>query len=219
MRLNDEDTIRGYKVLLFAIAIATQSIFVSTGDLSSFSEYISYIASFPILFGILLWLDINADNVIVGRHLKPFSLTTTQSLLTIWSYLLFNKRYWLYIVVIYSSLLLVPNLGVDHRILYFVWSVLQTLVFLLAMIVLYEFLERRELARHLLIVPTLSVMLAFLLQDTDKAFLLTNPFSVGCAAVGFLHIHSFLITMLISFFAFVALSFVLFMLYHLRNWI
>lgn len=218
MVLNDIDTINGYKTLLLVATVATQTLFVFTGDLSSFPLYVSYMTSFPIAFCILLWLDINADSIVVERHLKPFPLTATQSLLISWNYLLFKKGYLLYIILVYSSLFLVPNTSKGSSVLYFVWSILQTTLVLLAMVVLYNFLAKRGLSKHLLTVPALSVLLSSLLPDSHQVYLLINPFSVGCAAVGYLNLEGFFANISASLLVFSLLSLLLVALYNLPSW-
>lgn len=212
MKSLDQDSANGYRVFIFVLAIIIQTLFISTNSLGSYSLYLSYITSFPIVFAILMWVDIRSENIIIQNHLKPFSLTTTEKLLIRWKYMLFNKKYGLYIVLIYSSLLLLPNVNWDHKALYFIWSVLQTNVFLLGIIVLYDFLEAQDLSRHVLTLPSFLILFDSLLDENSKMYLFVSPYSVGCAAVELLDISSFVVKLLFSCLIFIALAFSLIMI-------
>lgn len=217
MKLLDDDTITGYKVLIIILSTFAQIIFILSDGLQSYTTYLSYIVGFPILFIMLLWCDLSLGDIIIQRHLRPFSLTSTKNLLIRLDYILFKKKYWIYIVIFYSSILLASDVGIERKILYTVWSILQTVLTLSAMIILNDFLERKELSRHLLTIPAFFILFDSFLPDTDKIYLLVNPFFVGCAAVGFLNISNFPVTLLTSGLAFVLLSSLLILINSVSN--
>lgn len=207
------------KKIVILSGIFVQYLFVTGNELNGFDSFLLYISTSIFFFVVLLYADLNLNNLLEKKHFCAFPVTNTYNLLFRIHYLLIRRRYLIFIISYYLTIFFVSYLEFNIRLQYFLWSVLQVVFALTTMIVLDDFIKMRAFSTHLLLIPTLALLSGSFFEDQTELILLKlNPFFTGCALLGNIEINNIYISIVGSIFVFLSLfSSVLFLNQFINN--